>query len=269
MRLSKQIIQKNCPYCRYNFVTTGIILFLVTSLMFACKVHTYVPNAINIPFFENAKEYQATAYASYNHIEMQNAYSIDSSWGVLANLYGSIPNRYVNVVGYFAEGGGLWQKKIKKHFKVETVMGYGYGSKIYNEHVFTGPFYYIDMNYHRIFTQINFGWILKDFMLGLTCRGSYMYFNSLYYYSERDYYSKPEQYPQVPSYSFNDINLLTIEPALIMRLKFFKKIWFVFEGGTLYPFPEGLYTKHFACNYRNLNPEFFFSSGITIPFHKR
>jgi hypothetical protein len=195
-----------------------VIIFLLSS----CSKVMYIPNSLNVPLFNEKKEFKANisindyqvAYAVTNHIGlMANGYVRSSSFSdgsvSSSNLnYSSTRNLLEGGIGYF--------KPISEGFVYETYFGGGIGNLTYNGLEYggtSGVDYKYSANFNRLFIQPSIGFTNDIIDVSFSARIVRLAFNNI----------KTENYtPQMLiDEQINDLdktNFFFIEPALTFRI---------------------------------------------------
>ena len=261
-----------------NGVRNLTILFFFSFLSFmisSCySTYTYVSNVVNEPMIDKKDEIQAAGYVSFNHAELQTAYSPTNHLLLMANGY--LGNHREN----FSEAGCGYYKHFENGQFIEFIGGYGYGNinvKNLPAEEFTRdgrnqPFYLGEWenhayysaltNYHRGFSQAGWGFSWDDFGVGLTCRSSYVYYPR--YHFEYIMTDKYHRLVNSDILNMNNFSSSVIDPALTVKLRG-KVVCFTAQFGYTFPLSEysSKYILHPMTTYR------YISTGIQVYINAR
>jgi hypothetical protein len=172
---------------------------LLLVFLYSCRPATYVQHAVNVPFFDNKHELQATSYFNLKRFEAQTAFSIDSSFGIMGNGY--IYNDMLNALDFdddkraysYEIGLGYLTKISNRPFEVFGGFGQGvaYGDLYSYEVLSNYPEGDVDYetNYNKLFLQMNLCTYKDDFSkIGLSLKNNLIHYPSYNYKTIKDVY---------------------------------------------------------------------------------
>lgn len=197
-----------------NCIKTTAAVLLSIFLLSACSPKYYVPNTQNVPLLSEQGQVSITAGGNANQVEIQGAYAVSNSLGIMGNVGFFNPKDDGNGnggSGKLGEVGVGYYKPFGTGFVFETYGLVGFGS--FENHFPAangGNMGKINGRLSRYGIQPSFGYKTKAFEVALSSRVSSLH------YGEPDGDLVFDGVNQIDYLNENDAFLL-LEPALTLR----------------------------------------------------
>ncbi|MBI1226905.1 MAG: hypothetical protein GC192_16860 [Bacteroidetes bacterium] len=192
-------------------IKTAAILILAISILTACSPKYYVPNTQHVPLLSEKGEVSLTAGGNANQAEVQVAYAVSNSLGIMGNVGFFNPKDDGNGNGGSGRLGELglgYFKPIGTGFIFETYGLIGFGS--FENHFPTSNNGKISGKLSRYGIQPSIGYKTNNFSIALSSRLSSLH------YGEPNGDLVFDGMNQIDYLKENDAFLL-LEPALTIR----------------------------------------------------
>ena len=145
---------------------------LVAFLFFSCTSFIYYPNVANTPLLQEKDELQINAKIKGLGGDIQGAWAFSDHFAAQLNInildvFGTEMGTSHNSGQYYSETAIGYYTNIAPQLVLEAYLGAGLGATFSNN---------LDLNvlrvtnYHKIYTQVDIGFVSKNFKIGLALR---------------------------------------------------------------------------------------------------
>lgn len=242
----------------------SIILSAFLLLLSSCAVRSvYIPVSQNVPLFDSTRTLNSSAYISTNHIELQAACNPKDHLALAGNI------NFGAGIAIYDFAAGLYSYSSTTKWRYELFGGYGYNANSSYQTNVISLFnnrrinYDVGALYHKFYLQPAIGFYGRirmykiNYSFSLSTRLSYNRFKSFKYREiDVDNTIAPSQPVYNVDRTYNDVNILTIEPCITNKVGI-KNLYAILQLQTITPS-----SKVTDLHYTRFSPGLLLSIGI-------